>query len=227
MGSAIAVIHENLIRLDIPFAEIAGNGAGVFQHGEDVGEHEGGGEEVFHDREHAGALPFPAQVILGIIIPAVASPEADVAAIKTGCGSGSGVRYATHPGRHGRRGGLMGERDGFFEDGGNEVHEGAIPHVEFYDSTRNLGLNSWGECFRDQRDGFRAEGIICDFAGEINTDALIKEFHFFDGGFRGEEFIIFVMGILFDIFREGELEGLGCNGGVRDGRAQQDPEEQD
>ncbi len=76
------VVTDDFPALDVPFARGDHHGAGVLQHGNQVGEDIPLRVHVFHGPVRGGPLPFP-PVGLGFVVAAVALPEGDVPAGKS------------------------------------------------------------------------------------------------------------------------------------------------
>ena len=87
IGKAVGtiVVNDHLVHLDIPLPGQEDIGPGILQHRHQVGQGEGGREQVLDRLEHPGALPFPT-VQRGFVIPAVTVPEGNIAIVQPGGG---------------------------------------------------------------------------------------------------------------------------------------------
>ncbi len=54
------IVHNDLIRVDIPFSRKESVRAGILQHGYKILQNVGGRENIFNDLEIPGTLPLPA-----------------------------------------------------------------------------------------------------------------------------------------------------------------------
>ena len=58
-GVSVVVIHHNLLLLPVAFTGSEDDGAGIFQHRDEIRHHNGLGKEVFRGTEEVRTLPFP------------------------------------------------------------------------------------------------------------------------------------------------------------------------
>ena len=58
-GVSVVVIHHNLLLLPVAFTGSEDDGAGIFQHRDEIRHHNGLGKEVFRSTEEVRTLPFP------------------------------------------------------------------------------------------------------------------------------------------------------------------------
>ena len=80
--SFAVVIHHHLCFLPVTFTGREDNGTGVFQHGNEVGNHDSLREEVFCRTEKLGALETPTIPVL-VVITAVTGPQGQVSVLQT------------------------------------------------------------------------------------------------------------------------------------------------
>ena len=94
-SGAVVVVNHHLFGLPVAFAWSEHVGTGIFEHGNQVGHHNGGGEQVFGGAEQVGALPLPPAFLL-VEVAAVAGPEREVAVGQPLCNF-VGLRNVLHP----------------------------------------------------------------------------------------------------------------------------------